>query len=125
MSRIRDRDTTPERVLRRLVRTIGVDFRRNVARLPGKPDLVVPSARAVIFMHGCFWHRHRAKGCKLARLPKSRLDFWQPKLEANRRRDRRTADKLRRSGWHVITIWECQLKQEDAVKQRLRRFLEE
>ncbi|MFH1019349.1 MAG: DNA mismatch endonuclease Vsr, partial [Pseudomonadota bacterium] len=85
MSRIRGKDSNPEMKLRRLVHGLGFRYRLHVKDLPGKPDLVLPARHAVIFMHGCFWHRH--EGCKLARLPKSRLDFWQAKLEANRHRD--------------------------------------
>jgi DNA mismatch endonuclease (patch repair protein) len=78
----------------------------------------------VIFVHGCFWHRHAAKSCRLARLPKSRLDFWEPKLEGNRTRDRRIKLELKRLGWEVLTIWECQLRNIAPVSRRVRSFLE-
>lgn len=122
MSRVRAKDTKPEMVVRRLVHAMGYRYRLHVAELPGRPDLVFPGRKAVIFVHGCFWHRHT--GCKLARLPKSRLDFWLPKLEANRQRDTVVLRSLRRSGWRVLVVWECQTKQPEALTRRLRRFLD-
>ena len=123
MARVRGARTRPELCVRRLVAAIGVRYRLNVAKLPGRPDLIVPRQCLVIFVHGCFWHRHCAKQCKLARLPKSRLDFWLPKLEGNRLRDARAARKLRTLGWRVVTVWECQLADEAAVLNRLSRYL--
>jgi DNA mismatch endonuclease, patch repair protein len=102
---------------------MGFRFRLHARSLPGKPDLVFAARRKVIFVHGCFWHRHRAKKCSLARLPKSRLEFWQPKLEGNRDRDRRTKMELSRRGWEVLTIWECELKNIASVSNRVRSFL--
>lgn len=122
MSRVRAKDTKPEMVVRRLVHSMGYRYRLHVAALPGRPDLVFPGRGAVIFVHGCFWHRH--KGCKLARLPKSRLDFWVPKLEANRQRDTAVLRLLRKSGWRVLVVWECQTKQPEALARRLRQFLD-
>jgi len=108
--------------LRRLVHGMGFRYRLHVKELPGKPDLVFPSRRAVIFMHGCFWHRH--KGCKLARLPKSKLDFWNPKLEENRKRDLRNQRRLRDLGWRVLVVWECQMVDTDRVSDVVREFLQ-
>ncbi|HBI46414.1 MAG TPA: very short patch repair endonuclease, partial [Planctomycetales bacterium] len=85
MSRVRNKDTKPELVVRRLVHSLGYRYRLHSGRLPGRPDIVFAGRKKVVFVHGCFWHRHR--GCALCRMPKSRLDFWAPKLEGNRRRD--------------------------------------
>lgn len=101
---------------------MGYRYRLHVGTLPGSPDLVFPSRKCVIFMHGCFWHRH--PGCRLARLPKSRLDFWRTKLEANRSRDLRNQAALRKLGWRILIIWECQLADVDRVEVVVRDFLE-
>jgi DNA mismatch endonuclease, patch repair protein len=123
MARVRGHDTGPEMTVRRLVHRMGFRYRLRTGTLPGKPDLVFPGRRKVIFVNGCFWHRHLAKGCKLARLPKSRLDFWLPKLEGNRARDRRVKTELRKLGWEALTIWECQLTDLASVSDRMRSFL--
>lgn len=107
MSRVRHKNTKPEIAVRRLVHSLGYRFRLHRSDLPGKPDLVFPSRRKVIFVHGCFWHRHG--NCHLARMPKSRLDFWQAKLEANRTRDINHKRRLTRIGWKYLVVWECQL----------------
>ncbi|MBK1736223.1 very short patch repair endonuclease [Halorhodospira abdelmalekii] len=122
MSLIRGTGTAPEMKLRRLVHGMGFRYRLHIKDLPGKPDLVFPSRRAVIFMHGCFWHRH--KGCRLARLPKSKLDFWGPKLEANRKRDSRNQRRLKDLGWRVLIVWECQMADVDRVSAVVREFLQ-
>ena len=111
MALVKARDTKPEMVVRRALHAIGLRFRLHYRHLPGKPDIVLPSRRIVIFVHGCFWHRHPQPDCKLARLPKSRLDFWLPKLEGNRERDARNEAALREAGWDVRVIWECELGQ--------------
>lgn len=121
MSLIRGAGSTPEMKLRRLVHRMRFRYRLHVKELPGKPDLVFPSRRAIIFMHGCFWHRH--KGCKLARLPKSKLEFWKAKLEANRKRDLRNQQKLRALGWGVLVVWECGLVDTERVSVIIRKFL--
>ena len=121
MSLVRNKDTKPELAARRLVYAMGYRYRLH-GRLPGRPDMVFASRRRVIFVHGCFWHRHR--GCPNCRLPKSRLDFWQPKLEANRLRDRRNVTKLRRLGWRVLIVWECQLADANKLAKRITRFME-
>nr|VFJ92494.1 MAG: T/G mismatch-specific endonuclease [Candidatus Kentron sp. H]VFJ93385.1 MAG: T/G mismatch-specific endonuclease [Candidatus Kentron sp. H]VFK00190.1 MAG: T/G mismatch-specific endonuclease [Candidatus Kentron sp. H] len=123
MSLIRGTGSAPEMKLRRLVHGMGFRYRLHVGELPGKPDLVFPSRRAVIFMHGCFWHRH--KDCKLARLPKSKLDFWEPKLEGNRERDMDKQRRLRSLGWRVLVVWECEMADTDHVSSIVREFLEE
>ncbi len=122
MSLIRGTGSAPEMKLRRLVHHMGFRYRLHVKELPGKPDLVFPSRHAVIFMHGCFWHRH--KGCKLARLPKSKLDFWKPKLETNRKRDLRNQRQLKALGWRVLVVWECELVDARQVSNIVQEFLE-
>lgn len=121
MSRIRGRDTAPERAVRSLLHRMGYRFRLDRTDLPGRPDIVLPKYRTVIFVHGCFWHRHRQ--CKYAYTPKSRQEFWQSKFDANVRRDQRVRRKLVALGWHVIVVWECQIKAADALASSLDRNL--
>lgn len=122
MALVRSADTKPEMVLRRLVHGMGYRYRLHCRGLPGKPDLVFRSRRAVIFVHGCFWHRH--EDCPLARLPKSRVNFWTTKLEGNRERDARKIAELKKTGWRVFVVWECELKNLGTLAERLRRFLD-
>ena len=122
MALIRSKNTKPELLVRRIAHSCGYRFRLHVSDLPGKPDLVFPRHRKVIFVHGCFWHRH--PGCALARLPKSKLRFWVPKLTENRRRDLRNIARLRRDKWKVIVVWECQLKNPISLEKRIKKFLE-
>jgi DNA mismatch endonuclease (patch repair protein) len=122
MSRVKGRDTKPELLVRRLVYGMGYRYRLHAEALPGKPDLVFRQRKCAIFVHGCFWHRHR--GCALCRLPKSRLNFWKPKLEGNRKRDLRNQRKLRRDGWRILVIWECELTDERKVRRTVLKFLE-
>lgn len=122
MALVRSKDTRPEMAVRKLVWNLGYRYRLHRRDLPGCPDLVFSGSRKVIFVHGCFWHRH--KGCALARLPKSRLDFWGPKLESNALRDKRNKRALARRGWRVLTVWECELKNVDRVIIAARRFLD-
>ena len=121
MSRVRSKDSRPEMFVRRLVFALGYRYRLHVSGIPGRPDLVFRGRRKVIFVHGCFWHRHAS--CALARLPKSRLEFWLPKLDANRRRDRKNVRSLRRKGWSVLTIWECDLG-DPHLPSTIKRFLD-
>lgn len=122
MGRIHSRDTKPEMTVRRIVYAMGYRYRLHAKDLPGKPDLAFRSRRKVVFVHGCFWHRHPE--CALARLPKSREDFWLPKLDANRRRDMKNERALRDAGWGVLTIWECELGDVAQLKTRIRGFLD-
>ena len=110
MARIRARDTKPEMRVRRSLHSAGLRYRLHAKGLPGKPDIVFPRARVALFIHGCFWHQHPDPACKLARMPKSRLEFWRPKLEGNRVRDEKVRLELEELGWAVIEIWECQTK---------------
>lgn len=122
MARVRSKHTRPELMVRRLTHAMGYRYRLHGNDLPGRPDLVFRSAKKVIFVNGCFWHRHNA--CALARLPKSRVEFWLPKLEKNRVRDIRNRRALARRGWKVLTVWECQLKDIDRLRTRIERFLD-
>lgn len=124
MALIRGRDTGPEMLVRRLVHSMGYRCRLYRSDLPGKPDLVFPGRHKVIFVHGCYWHRHDDPSCKLARLPKSRLDFWQPKLEANAKRDLSNQRALNEKGWEYLVLWECQLKDRPSLEARIRSFLD-
>ncbi|WP_283206506.1 very short patch repair endonuclease [Methylobacterium organophilum] len=107
MSRIRGRDTKPEMLIRRGLHRLGFRFRLQQRDLPGKPDLVLPRYRTGIFVHGCFWHDH---GCSLCKRPKTRPEFWEAKLTANRARDQRVRQALLGTGWRVLTVWECALR---------------
>ncbi len=124
MSLIRGKNTAPEMVVRRLVHKLGFRYRLHTKKLPGRPDLSFRSRRKVIFVHGCFWHRHPSPLCKLARMPKSNLDFWKPKLEATYARDQKTLAKLAKLNWAVMIVWECELKDRAELEQRLIAFLE-
>jgi DNA mismatch endonuclease, patch repair protein len=121
MSLIRNRDTKPELLVRRLLHRSGYRYRLHRTDLPGKPDLVFAGLKKVIFVHGCFWHRHPK--CGLARLPKSRLSFWLPKLTENRRRDLKNSRRLRKLGWAVKIVWECEIRDQSALVRKLHTFL--
>jgi len=125
MSRVRAKDTKPEMIVRRLVHGMGYRYRLHDRQLPGSPDLVFRSRRKVVFVHGCFWHRHPDSSCKLARMPKSRQDFWGPKLEGNRERDERNREALDREGWRQMVVWECECRHEEQLRNKLRDFLED
>lgn len=125
MSRIRSRGSKPELVVRRLLHALGYRFRLHRRDLPGTPDLVFTSRRKVIFVHGCFWHRHGDPNCRLARLPKSRLEFWVPKLERNRARDEEHVEALRMLGWQTHVAWECKLADREQLANELQRFLDQ
>jgi DNA mismatch endonuclease (patch repair protein) len=108
MRRVRQKHTGPELSVRRALHAAGGRFRLHRRDLPGSPDIVMPKRRIAIFVHGCFWHRHR--GCKKASMPKTRIDFWQEKFLRNVERDHENGLKLAQLGWHVVTIWECESK---------------
>ncbi|WP_081467157.1 very short patch repair endonuclease [Burkholderia ambifaria] len=110
MSLIRSRDTKPELRVRKYLHAAGLRYRLHARELPGTPDLVFPCRRAVVFVHGCFWHKH--PGCRAARLPKSRLAFWGPKLDSNAARDQVVQEQLQELGWSVFVIWECESSKE-------------
>lgn len=121
MSRIRGKDTKPEVSVRRAVHALGFRFRLHRRDLPGSPDLVFPSRRKVIFVHGCYWHRH--SGCRYAYTPKSNMAFWQSKFAANVTRDRLAISTLESLGWSVLVIWECEIQDAEALRVRLVEFL--
>lgn len=122
MSRIRCKDTQPEMIVRKLVHALGYRYRLHVRNMPGRPDLVFSSRRKVIFVHGCFWHRHRCKYGQVT--PKTRKNFWRTKLEKNKERDGRNRRALRRNGWHVLVVWECQTKCAERLIDRVVNFLD-
>ncbi|MEM9296112.1 MAG: very short patch repair endonuclease [Planctomycetota bacterium] len=123
MRAVARRDTTPELIVRRALHRMGYRYRLDAADLPGRPDLVFPARRKVVFVHGCFWHAHHCP--RGARIPASRTDYWRAKIDRNRRRDARVAKQLRRMGWSVAVVWECALapRRRDAAIARLCRFL--
>jgi len=124
MSRIRGKHTAPERKVRSLVHAMGYRFRLHRADLPGKPDLVFPSRRKVIFVHGCFWHSHGT--CRKGRSrPATRAEFWGAKICSNKRRDRNERARLRRKGWRTLVVWECELSRDmQRVAKKVTAFLE-
>lgn len=108
MSRIRAKDTKPELLVRKYLFSKGFRYRVNVKNLPGKPDIVLPKYKTVIFIHGCFWHGH--EGCRYFVIPKTRTEWWTEKIRKNKERDQKDHDALRIAGWNIMTVWECQLK---------------
>lgn len=122
MSRVRDKNTAPEMRVRLVAHALGYRYRLHRADLPGSPDLVFPSRRAVIFVHGCFWHRH--EGCRKTTTPKTHTDFWNAKFRANVARDRATSERLLEKGWKELVIWECQTSDLQQIAARIRCFLD-
>jgi DNA mismatch endonuclease (patch repair protein) len=125
MRAVRGADTKPEMIVRRLVHALGYRYRLHVRALPGAPDLVFPSRKKVIFVHGCFWHRHR---CEAGRsMPASKVEYWQAKFAANQRRDRRHRRQLHALGWKALVLWECQIgpRKLAQLKEKIERFLAE
>ena len=125
MARVRGKDTKPEMVVRRLVHAMGYRYRLHRKDLPGKPDLVFPRLRKIIQVHGCFWHQHPDPACRRARIPKSRREFWVPKLEGNARRDIENERALRELGWDVLVVWECETtpSRREELAGKLEEFL--
>jgi DNA mismatch endonuclease, patch repair protein len=123
MASIRSKDMKPELAVRKLAHRLGFRFRLHRKDLPGKPDLVFPKYRAAIFVHGCFWHQHADPKCLDGRPPKSNGSYWGPKLARNRERDCAHKDALERQGWRVLIVWECETKQPDLVREKIRTFL--
>lgn len=121
MSRIRSRDTLPEKDVRSLLHRLGFRFSLRRKELPGKPDIVMPARHAVVFVHECFWHQHA--GCRNATMPSTRRSFWETKLRGNVARDARIGEQLEALGWQVITVWECELADEALVAKRLNAAL--
>lgn len=125
MARVQSKNSKPELLVRSLLHKLGFRFRLHDKELPGCPDLVFPARRKVIFVHGCYWHRH--EGCSRCRLPKTRLDFWKPKLEANRARDLKNQAALEGLGWKWLVVWECQVSNArlPLLSETLTHFLQE
>jgi DNA mismatch endonuclease, patch repair protein len=122
MGRIRSKDTRPERVVRSMLHMMGYRFRLHRKDLPGKPDIVLPRHRKIVLVHGCFWHGHT---CQLASKPKSNRGYWRPKIAINRARDRRNRTSLKRAGWQVLELWECDIRGGRTIQQKLQRFMTE
>jgi len=122
MQAVKGKDTKPEWIVRRLLYGMGYRYRLHRKGLPGRPDIAFVGRKKAIFVHGCFWHGHE---CQKGRLPKSRLDYWQPKLEKNVNRDRTKIEQLESLGWRSLTVWQCELGDLDALTARLRAFLDE
>lgn len=120
MSKVRSKNTSPEIAVRKLVFSLSYRYRLHTKNLPGKPDLVFPGRKKVIFVHGCFWHGH---DCRKGRPPSSRQDFWLPKLEARRERDAKITSELIEAGWEVLTVWECEIKDKEKLKNEIVEFL--
>lgn len=121
MGRVRSKDTKPEMRVRRLAHGMGYRYRLHDRRVPGSPDMVFAGRRKVVFVHGCFWHGH---DCKLGRMPKSRVEFWSPKIEGNRDRDARTLRQISDLGWRALVLWECQLGDAIWLRSTLAGFLD-
>lgn len=120
MSKIRSKNTKPEILIRKALFAKGFRYRINDNKLPGKPDVVLPKYKTIIFIHGCFWHRH--DGCKYAYTPKTNTDFWIEKIMANKERDIVNQSKLESMGWKVLTIWECEIRQKDKIPALIDRL---
>lgn len=120
MASVHQRDTGPEISIRKALHRKGFRYRTNVASLPGRPDLVFPSRRKVILVHGCFWHGH---ACRWGRAPKSHREYWLPKLLGNKRRDRRNLRDIRKLGWEPLVVWQCELKDFDRLITHISLFL--
>lgn len=121
MARVRGANTKPELAVRRAAHALGYRFRLHRRDLPGTPDLVFPRLKVAMFVHGCFWHRH--EGCQRATMPKTRVEFWSAKFDANVRRDERVAAELRALGWRCETVWECETISPDELRVGLQRRL--
>ena len=121
MSSVGTKNTGPELLLRRLLHRSGYRYRLHPESLPGKPDISFPSRRKAIFVHGCFWHGH---DCAKGRLPKSRTDYWAPKLKANKKRDDKHTARLADLGWSSMVVWQCELRDPETVVERVKKFLD-
>tara|TARA_B100000925_G_scaffold264554_1_gene223152 strand:+ start:97 stop:516 length:420 start_codon:yes stop_codon:yes gene_type:complete len=121
MSAIKSKNTKPEIIVRKLLHSKGYRFRLHKKDLPGSPDIVLPKYKTVIFVHGCFWHRHQ--NCKYASNPKTRREFWEKKFKENIERDKKTQKKLKNLGWKTKILWECEIKKQDKLIKKIEDFL--
>lgn len=123
MRRIRSKDTKPEIKVRKLIFEMGHRYRLHWKKLPGKPDIIFPGRKKVIFVHGCFWHQHDDRNCNYVHKPKSRLDYWLPKLERTKQRDIKNQKDIEDIGWKYLVIWECQIDDTEKLKEKIKNFL--
>jgi len=121
MSRIKSKNTSPERLVRSMIHALGYRFRIHTDKLPGKPDIALARLKTVVFVHGCYWHRH--PGCSLAYTPKTRTEFWEKKFSSNVLRDNHVANEILKLSWRILTVWECELKDTEKLKKRLSKDL--
>ena len=122
MRLIKSHDTKAELCVREILKSLGVHYRLQYKKLPGRPDFAFPGRRKIVWVHGCFWHRH--EDCQLARLPKTKREFWLDKLESNRVRDIKNEEKVKELEWQSLVIWECELRDSESIEKRLKEFLE-
>jgi len=121
MSSVRQQDTKPEKLVRSILHRLGFRFRKNVSSIAGKPDIVLPKYKTIIFVHGCFWHQH--KNCRKAARPTSNTEFWNTKLDKNVKRDKQTVKELKSLGWKVLTVWTCEMKDKELLIEKLKNSL--
>ena len=121
MSAIKSKNTKPEIKVRKVLHSMGYRFRLHSKNLPGSPDIVLPKYKTVIFVHGCFWHRH--ENCKYASTPKTRQEFWENKFKANVKRDLEIQEKIKNIGWKYVVIWECEARNIESIEEKIKRFL--
>ena len=120
MSRVKNRDTSPEKLVRSLLHGLGFRFRLHHKKLPGHPDIALPKHQKVIFVHGCFWHGHE---CPRGKRPSSNKDFWNEKIGKNRRRDRQALTDLKEGGWNTLVVWQCETRDAESLSDRLQTFM--
>ncbi len=121
MSRIRSRNTAPEKIVRKILTELGLRYRLHAKQLPGKPDIIIKKSKTVIFINGCFWHQH--KGCKRKTMPKGNRNYWKPKLERNVAKQKADIKALRKDDWKVGIVWECETGDKDKLKKKLQKIL--
>jgi DNA mismatch endonuclease (patch repair protein) len=122
MARVKNKNTAPELMVRKMLHRLGFRFRLHRSNLPGNPDIVLPRHHKVVFVHGCFWHGH---DCPRGKRPSTRQDFWNHKLEGNQRRDKANQDKLKELGWKILVVWECQIRHMDELEEYLLSFMKD
>lgn len=121
MSLIKGRETKPEKLVRSILHGLGYRFRLHVKNLPGKPDIVLPRHKKIVFVHGCFWHGH--KRCKRAKRPATRKEFWNRKIDGNIKRDEKVGRQLKALGWKVLVVWQCKTRNQTELRNRLEKFM--